>query len=280
MAARTRSRLSSGSPIPMNTMFVRRRSFAGEPPGRGADLVDDLGDGEVAPEAELARRAERAADRAAGLARDAQRVALARSAARRVVHQDRFDERAVRQPVEGLLGQAGVRGRQVGVDDGVEAELFFERGAEGGRKRRDVIEAGRAAASTRRPRPGALETPARHDSANQAASSVGVRPEMPGRVVASSRADAIPRLALGRQRVPATGPRDPAGMQRQSCAAHRPAGPRRAPDGRRPWRGRARPRRRRRTCPGRSPGSLARRGRAHTTIRPVGASTNEPGHGW
>ena len=48
-------------------------------PARGvADLVDDLGRLEVAPEAELAGRAERAADRAAGLARDAQRVPLAR----------------------------------------------------------------------------------------------------------------------------------------------------------------------------------------------------------
>ena len=50
----------------------------GQPPGGVADLVDDLGRLEVAPEAELAGRAERAADRAAGLARDAQRVPLAR----------------------------------------------------------------------------------------------------------------------------------------------------------------------------------------------------------
>ena len=48
---------------------------------READLVDDLGGLEVAPEAQLAGRAERAADGAAGLARDAQRVPLARAAA-------------------------------------------------------------------------------------------------------------------------------------------------------------------------------------------------------
>ena len=42
-----------------------------------ADLVDDLGRLEVAAEAELAGRAERAADGAAGLARDAQGVPLA-----------------------------------------------------------------------------------------------------------------------------------------------------------------------------------------------------------
>ena len=53
-----------------------------EPALRVARLVDDLGDLEVAPEPELARRAERAADRTAGLARDAQRVPLARAAPR------------------------------------------------------------------------------------------------------------------------------------------------------------------------------------------------------
>ena len=51
----------------------------GQPARRVADLVDDLGDLEVAPEPELAGRAERAADGAAGLARDAQRVPLARA---------------------------------------------------------------------------------------------------------------------------------------------------------------------------------------------------------
>ena len=94
---------------------TRRRD--GEP-----DLVDDLGHLEVAPEAELAGRAERAADRAAGLARDAQRMPLARTGPRRVVHQDQFDERAVGKPVERLLGQAAVRVLQLGIGDGVERE--------------------------------------------------------------------------------------------------------------------------------------------------------------
>ena len=59
---------------------VRQPLAVGREPARGeADLVDDLGDLEVAPEPELAGRAERAADRAAGLARDAQRVPLARA---------------------------------------------------------------------------------------------------------------------------------------------------------------------------------------------------------
>ena len=112
-ASRTRSRLSSGSPMPMNTTLVSRgrRPRAGRP---RTDLVDDLGRLEVAAEAELTGRTERAADRAAGLARDAHRVPLAGPAAGRVMHQDRLDERAVRQPVERLLGQAAVGRRALG----------------------------------------------------------------------------------------------------------------------------------------------------------------------
>ena len=126
-AASTRSRLSSGSPMPMNTMFVSRLPSVGEPPCGVADLVDDLGGLEVAPEAELAGRAERATHRAAGLARDAQRVPLARGAAGRVVHQDGLDELAVVESMEGLLGQAAVGDAQLGVVDGVEAEVALER---------------------------------------------------------------------------------------------------------------------------------------------------------
>ena len=60
--------------MPMNTMFVSRLPSAARRRDGEADLVDDLGGLEVAPEPELAGRAERAADGAAGLARDAQRV--------------------------------------------------------------------------------------------------------------------------------------------------------------------------------------------------------------
>ena len=52
-------------------------SVARQPPPRVARLVDDLGDLEVALEAELTRGAERAADRAAGLAAQAQGRPLA-----------------------------------------------------------------------------------------------------------------------------------------------------------------------------------------------------------
>ena len=187
MAASTRSRLSSGSPIPMNTMLVSRWPSAVEAPRREADLVDDLGDLEVAPEPELAGRAERAADGAAGLARDAQRVALARAGPRRVVHQHRFDERAVGQPVERLLGQAAVGFRELGLGDGVEAE----RGLELGAQRRPAASASRRSSRSCRPtrhrRPGGRGRRARSRSASHAASASGVSPDNPGRCVRGHR---------------------------------------------------------------------------------------------
>ena len=136
-ASRTRSRLSSGSPIPMNTTLVRRLPAGGQPPGRLADLVDDLGRLEVASEAELTGRAERAADRAAGLARDAHRVPLAVTGPRRVVHEDRLDERAVREPMERLLGQAAIGRPDLGLDERVEAERPVELDPERRRKGAD-----------------------------------------------------------------------------------------------------------------------------------------------
>ena len=71
-----------------------------------ARLVDDLRGREVAPEAQLPGGAERAADGAAGLARDAQRRALATRAARRVAHEDRLDDPAVVEAVERLRRSA------------------------------------------------------------------------------------------------------------------------------------------------------------------------------
>ena len=59
---------------------------------------------------------------------------------RRVVHQHRLDQRAVVEPVEGLLGQAAVGPVHLGVGDRVEPEGGLELGAEGGRQRRDLID--------------------------------------------------------------------------------------------------------------------------------------------
>ncbi len=218
MAASTRSRLSSGSPMPMNTMLVRRCPAADQPAGRRPHLVDDLGHLEVAPEAELAGRTERAADRAAGLARDAQRVTLARSRPRRVVHQDRLDERPVGQPMERLLGQPAVRLAHLGIGDGVEAERRVERLAQRGRQRPDVGRGLRASPRhTASPIWRARYTGSPR-STSQAVSSSVVRPEIPGR---SSRVTS-PMLAHDCRRSPdvlaATPPR--------SCAHRRPAAPR------------------------------------------------------
>ena len=121
-------------------MFVSRWPSRDQPARGEADLVDDLGDLEVAPEPELAGRAERAADGAAGLARDAQRVPLARARPRRVVHQDRFDQGAVGEPVERLLGQAAVGLAQLRVGDRVEPEGGLELRAQGGRQRQRLVD--------------------------------------------------------------------------------------------------------------------------------------------
>ena len=130
-------------------MFVSRLPSATRRREAKPDLVDDLGDLEVAPEPELAGRAERAADGAAGLARDAQRVPFARPGPRRVVHQHRFDERAVGEPVERLLGQPAVGVLHLGVGDGVEGEVGVERVAERGRQRQELVGRGRRAAPDR-----------------------------------------------------------------------------------------------------------------------------------
>ncbi len=175
-----------------------------QPAGRVADLVDDLGGREVAREPELARRAERAADRAAGLARDAQRVPLAAGATRRVMHQDRFDERAVVELVERLLGQAAV-GR---------GEARCRRRCRSGRPRparsaarRGVARSTRGRSCRRRSRtrrrPAAPDTAGWPCSATQASSSGGVTPERPGRsssVTGSMLAQ--PAHAAGRTALP------------------------------------------------------------------------------
>ncbi len=98
-------------------------SLGRQPALRVARLVDDLGDLEVSPEPELPRRTERAADRTAGLAGDAQRVPFARAAPRRIVHQHRFDEGAVGEAVERLLGGSVVRQPDLGFGDRVEHEV-------------------------------------------------------------------------------------------------------------------------------------------------------------
>ena len=93
----------------------------GEPSLRVTCLVDDLRDFQVAPEPEFAGGAERASHGTARLAGDAQGVSLPGSSSRRVVHQHRFDERTVREPMECLLRLAVVCEADLAVLDRVEA---------------------------------------------------------------------------------------------------------------------------------------------------------------
>ena len=81
---------------------------AGQGPGAGDDLLDDLGGGHVALQPALPGRAERAGHAAAGLRGDAHRDPVG------VAHQHRLDQRAVEEPPQRLAGGApvGLEGAQ------------------------------------------------------------------------------------------------------------------------------------------------------------------------
>ena len=179
----------------------------GEPAGGVADLVDDLGGLEVAPEPELAGGAERAADRAAGLARDAQRVPLARagrgpgSASGRdsisAPSASRWSAFSVRPP----SADVGARCRRPCRSGSRASSAVAERR----RQRPDLV--GSVDAAVRPDRVGDLAGAKAGSprSATQAASSSGVeRRTRPGRSVASSRVDA----SAGRSRARTIGAAD------------------------------------------------------------------------
>ena len=91
----------------MNTTFDSRPGPPGSSPrrghpGRGDDLLDDLGGGQVAGEAALAGGAERAGHAAAGLAGHADRDPVG------VAHQHALDQRAVVQAPQRLAGRPGI----------------------------------------------------------------------------------------------------------------------------------------------------------------------------
>ena len=118
----------------------------GQAAGRVADLIYDLGCLEIPPETQLSRGAERTPDRAAGLAGNAQRVPLpmggparSREAARRVVHEHRFDERTVLQEVECLLGEAAVGDLDLVLRDRVDAKGLVDARPERGRQRSQIL---------------------------------------------------------------------------------------------------------------------------------------------
>ena len=123
---------------------VREVAAAGRQPATGvADLVDDLRHLEVPLEAQLTGGAERAADRTARLAADAQGVALATLPARRVVHQDALHEPAVGEAMERLLRGVVVGETKVGLGDRVEAKALGEAGPERPAQGRDRVPGGR-----------------------------------------------------------------------------------------------------------------------------------------
>ena len=114
-AATTLSKLASGSPMPIITTLVigarpvldpRRGDAVGEQRAVGVpQLADDLAGREVAVEALLAGRAERAVERAARLRRDAQRAAVVLGDVDRL---DRVAVADVEQPLARAVGRGGV----------------------------------------------------------------------------------------------------------------------------------------------------------------------------
>ena len=90
--------------MPMKTTLDSRPSGTSrdEPALRGDDLLDDLAGRQVAGQAALAGRAERAAHPAAGLAGDADRDPVG------IAHQDRLDQHPVVPAPDRLHGVAAV----------------------------------------------------------------------------------------------------------------------------------------------------------------------------
>ena len=126
-------------------------------------------------------------------------------AAGRIVHQDRLDERAVRQPMECLLGQPAVGQPDLGVVDRIEAERGVELGprsaagivriSAGGLSLAAPDGIGDLAGAIRRARRGReprLELPA-------------ASPDSPGRGSRAARASGVGVGAIARGRVRSTG---------------------------------------------------------------------------
>ena len=234
---------------------------------------------------EFARGTERATDGTAGLARDAQGVPFARSGPGRVVHQDGFHERTVRQSVERLLGLATRRHPDLGLADGIEPDRVGQlgpRSAAGSVRTSSnaVAPPDQTASLTWRARyagsapfrePG-RERPPEADRRSRVAGPAPRAVPTPATRPASSSADATARRCRRGRARHAAGPRTviglrPAAGRVPGAAAHRPSP---MPARHHPPRcGQADPR------PAR-----ARRPRRSTMSRPTASvSTNVPGQG-
>ena len=262
--------------MPMNTMLVSRLPSATRRREASRTWSDDLGHLEVPPEPELPGRAERAAHGAAGLARDAQRVPLPRAGTRRVVHQHRFDQRAVGQPVERLLGETAVRLLPLGIGDGVEPERGLEVGAQAGGQRPDLVDRARPTPSRPHRRPGGRGRRDRRAPPARPPAPPGSR--RTGRAAAGARRGSCRDASAGGHRPGSMALPAIDGRPRRK-SSH---GIRRPPAG---WTSMSRSRSPEPTprpsssnvpAAGPSPSATA----DQTTRRPNGVSTYEPGHGW
>ena len=181
-AASTRSRLSSGSPMPMNTMFVSRLTVGGQSSLGVARLVDDLRrpPGLARTRARQWRRTgnrprSRPGSRCtACAARGRRRAPGSASAPTRSAHRRRVDgapSRSGRRRRAGSPCRPPCRSRNV-VGEGVAERRPAASGCAADRSRRHP--------SRRRRRSAAPDRTARRAPSTHAASSSGVRPEMPG----------------------------------------------------------------------------------------------------
>ena len=279
MAASTRSRLSSGSPMPMNTMLVSRLPVA----RRGGARRGGPGRRSRRPRGPARTRARRSRRTGSPTAQPAwlEMHSVCRSREprpRRVVHQHQFDQRAVGQPVERLLGQAAVRLLPLGVGDGVEPERGVEVGAQGGGQRPDLVDRARPTPSRPHRRPGGRGRRLRRARPAMPRGRPGVRPDRPGRSGArrgSCRDASAGGHGPGSTALPAIDGRP----RRNASHGHPPATGRLDLDEPQPLARADAKTERRRTCRPAGPSPI-RDAAAQTTRRPNGVSTYEPGHGW
>ena len=229
-AASTRSRLRSGSPIPMNTMFVRRRPSAASRRAawRTWSTISAVSRSRVKPSSPVAQNGQPTAQPAWLEMHSVCRSRL--PVAGRVVHQHRLDERAVGEPVERLLGQPAVGDAELGVGDRVEAEVAPPSAlAQSRRQGRDRRGVGRSAAVPDRvgDLPGAIgRLAAGRDPRRELVAASGRR--CPGRssvvtmAMLAQRGSSRPARPCCRRS--AGRPRDERGPRHRAC--RRPAGPR------------------------------------------------------
>ncbi len=209
--------------MPMNTTFVRRRPRSARRRAAARTWSTISAVREVAGEAQLAGRAERAANRAAGLARDADGVALALLAVGRsaggIVHQDAT--RSARRPPAG--GAPSRSGRRRSTRISVSARVSREKAASTLGRAGRPAGSGSTAALSGSAGPQAVvqlagpEAPAGRARPNQAASGIGGNAGQAGPKIGGHPPDYRPTGG------PTDVPANPGRPRRSSAPRHRPA---------------------------------------------------------